>query len=130
MTENERAQRDAVIAAVLAAVREDRRITLPRFDPQTSQGGADFALQAIASEPNPFGGAIGPFQYQFEGEDDLLHVFIVREDRGPLTPAEGQAVFGQLLPDLPSALVWLKPGTVSQHFYFGHDELIRSTEVK
>lgn len=127
MTESERAQRDAVISAVLDAVREDRRIVLPRFDPQSARGGADFALQAIAAEANPFGGGIGPYRYQFEGEDDLLHVFVVREDGGPLTPDEGRRIFSQLLPDLPSALVWIKPGSVSQHFYFGHDELIRTS---
>lgn len=123
MTPGELAQRDAVIAAVMESIRTDTRITLPRFDPQRSRGGADFALQAIALEENPFGGAMGPYRYQFEGEDDLLHVFIVRADGGPLTPKEGQRVFSALLPDLPAALVWLKPGTVSQHFYFGHDEL-------
>jgi hypothetical protein len=25
---------------------------------------------------------------------------------------------------VPSALVWLKPGEFSQHFYVGHDELL------
>ena len=126
MTETERRHRDTVIEAVLSAVRDDRRILLPRFDPSRSLGGGGFALQAIPLEENPFGGAIGPFRYQFEGEDDLLHVFVVREDGGLVSPEEARGVFSQLLPDLPSALVWLKPGTVSQHFYFGHDELLRS----
>lgn len=97
---------------------------LPKFDGQTAVGGSDYALQAITQEANPFGGGIGPYRYQFEGEDDLLHVFIVRADAHSLTPQEARSVFEQLLPDLPPALVWLKPGTVSQHFYFGHDELL------
>lgn len=130
MTDAELAQRDAVIAAVMDAIRTGTRILLPKFDPERASGGADFALQAIVNEANPFGGSIGPYRYQFEGEDDLLHVFVVRADGGVLSPQEGQRVFSLLLPDLPTALVWLKPGTVSQHFYFGHDELLYQQQIE
>jgi hypothetical protein len=27
---------------------------------------------------------------------------------------------------VPSALIWLKPGRLTQHFYVGHDDLLGS----
>ena len=123
-TSDEIATRDRVIASVLEAIRRDERIKLPPFDPAISVR-SEIALQTVGIEPNPYCGIVGPYRYQFEGEDDLLHVFVVRADGSELTPAQGQAVVKFLLPDLPSALVWLKPGSLSQHFYFGHDELLR-----
>ena len=71
-----------------------------------------------------FGGIVGPFSYFFEGEDDLLHVGISRIDAGDLSPEQAQQVMRFLLPDLPAGVVWLKPGDKSQHFYFGHDDLL------
>lgn len=66
------------------------------------------------------------YRYQFEGEEDLLHLIVTRIDSGKITPAEGQQVVSFLLPNLPTALLWLKPGEYTQHFYCGHDELLRS----
>lgn len=123
-TDSERQRRDEVVQAVLASIQSGERIKLPAFD-AASATGADFALHTIASEGGRFGGAVGPFLYQIEGEEDLLHVIVVRGDGGNLTPEEGQRVMGFLFPGLPSSLVWLKPGERSQHFYFGHDELVR-----
>lgn len=124
-TPSEIDRRDEVVRAVLAAIQSGERILLPAFDSASSTG-ADFALHTIASERGRFGGGVGAFLYQIEGEEDLLHVIVVREDGGGLSPEEGQAVMGFLFPDLPSSLVWLKPGERSQHFYFGHDELLRA----
>ena len=42
----------------------------------------------------------------------------------PLQPTEAQQVAGFLLEGVPPALIWLKPGEFTQHFYVGHDELI------
>ena len=123
-TPDELSQRDRVVQSVLEAIRRDERIKLPPFDPEVSIP-SGFALQTVGIEPNAFAGTVGPFRYQFEGEDDLLHVFVVRLDGERLSPEEAQRVMRFLLPDLPSALVWLKPGQLSQHFYFGHDELLR-----
>jgi hypothetical protein len=121
-TTEETAHRDQVIGAVLDHIRRDERIKLPQFD--GTQPASDFALQTVGIEPNAFGGTVGEFRYQFEGEDDLLHILVVRTDSERLRPEEAQQVVQFLLPDLPSALIWLKPGEFSQHFYFGHDELL------
>lgn len=113
-----------VVENVLAAILSGEVIRLPR--PSSYQFRGETALQAFETEPNKFGGQIGPYWFQFEGEDDLLHVFVLRIDRGPLTAEEGQNVMRQLLPEVAPGLVWLKPGTLTQHFYFGHDILVES----
>jgi hypothetical protein len=122
----DRLRRDEVLARIAECVRTNQTIKLPPFDPSRSLEGASFALQAI--EPNDFSGTLGAYRYQFEGEEDLLHLIVLRSDGSPLTAEEGQTVAGFLLEGLPSALIWLKPGTLSQHFYFGHDELLAVLE--
>jgi hypothetical protein len=123
-TAQEIALRDAVVAAVLEAIHRDARIVLPAYHPEFSTP-SERALLTVGVEPNPYGGTVGSYRYQFEGEDDLLHVFVVRTDGSSLTVAEGQGVLRFLLPDLPAALCWVRPGEYSQHFYFGHEELTR-----
>lgn len=121
---DEISRRDEVLQIVLTHVREDRRILLPPFDPNLSRPSDQFALQSVGLEPNEFGGTVGEFRYQFEGEEDLLHLIVTRISGSPLTPIEAQEVAAFLLPELPQALMWLKPGEFTQHFYFGHDELL------
>lgn len=121
----EKSRRDFVVGSVLEAVRADQKILLPHFDAELSRPGP-VAPVAAGLEPNSYGGTVGIFRYQFEGEDDLLHLMVVRLDQTALSVEEAQAVFTWLLPDLPSGLVWVRPGEYSQHFYFGHDELLRS----
>jgi hypothetical protein len=123
-TPAEVAQRCQVVETLLDYIREDRRILLPQFDPTSAVPSDQFALQSVGIEANAFGGTVGDFRYQFEGEEDLLHLFITRVDGGRLSPADAQPVVTFLLPTLPQALLWLKPGEFSQHFYFGHDELL------
>jgi hypothetical protein len=120
----EREQIAAVMAAVLSAIRADETIRLPLSDKSDMPDPSDIALLKVGAEPNPFGGSIGPYRYQFEGEDDLLHLFVVRLDASPLTPVEGQAVAALVLGDVPPGLVWFKPGRQTQHFYLGHDVLL------
>ncbi len=124
-TTAEKDRADEVVAAVIAAIQGDQRIKLPSYS-GSSEESADFALQTVGIEPNAFGGTLGRLRYQFEGEDDLLHLFVVGIDRLPVSVKEARAVAAFLLPTLPPALIWLKPGTYSQHFYFGHDELVRT----
>lgn len=116
--------RDDVVQSILDYIRADQRIPLPPFDPAISRPSDQFALQSVGLEPNDFGGTVGEFRYQFEGEEDLLHIIVTRISGSPLTPMEAQEVVTFLLPDLPSSLMWLKPGEFTQHFYFGHDELL------
>ena len=105
--------------AVRAAVRGDTRINLPR-----RLGAGD----PMGFVPNPFGGVLGVYRYQLEGEDDLLHLIVARADGGPLTAEQGRLVAGELFKGVSSALVWLRPGEYSQHFYVGHDDLLADGE--
>ncbi|MFN8218929.1 MAG: hypothetical protein U0S12_02200 [Fimbriimonadales bacterium] len=124
-TPQEIARRDAVRASLEEHIREGATIKLPPFDPSVSQAGV-VALQHIGIEPNPFSGTVDAFRYQFEGEEDLLHLIVARQDGETISPEEGQGVLRFVLPDVPEALVWFKPGKYSQHFFVGHDELLRS----
>ncbi|RYG46690.1 hypothetical protein EON79_09480 [bacterium] len=105
-------------------IRTDRTIKLPPFDPEISRPSDRFALLSVGLEPNEFGGTIDRFRYQFEGEEDLLHIIVTGVDDSHVTPMEGQAVCGFLLAGVSPALIWLRPGEYSQHFYVGHDELV------
>lgn len=118
-------QKREVMATIVAHVRENRTIKLPEFDPSVSKPGVS-ALVSVGIEPNPFGGTAGEYRYQFEGEEDLLHLIVTRQDGGPLSAEEAQQVAGFVLEGLPPALIWLRPGELSHHFYFGHDELLAS----
>jgi hypothetical protein len=118
------ARRREVMARILDYVLENRTIKLPPFDPELSRPSDRFALLSLGLEPNDFSGTVGEFRYQFEGEEDLLHLMVTRQDGTPLTTVEGQCVAGFVLKGLPTALIWLHPGEFSQHFYFGHDDLI------
>lgn len=123
MTTDQRAQAGEVVQRVLDAIRANITIKLPPFDPQRSRAG-ETALQHISAEANDFGGQLGEFRYQFEGEDDLLHLFITRASGDPLTVEEGQTILAALIPQVPPGLVWVKPGNLSQHFYMGHEVLL------
>ena len=116
-------QRKLVVARILEFIAANQTIKLPPFDPLLDRPSDRFALQSVGIEPNPFGGICGAYRYQFEGEEDLLHLIVTRNDDGPLSPQEGQTVAGFLLEGVSPALIWLRPGEYSQHFYVGHDEL-------
>lgn len=118
----ERRRRVEVMGRVVDFIRRDEKIRLPGLGPDQPSEGQEFALQAIGD--NDFSGSIGPYRYQFEGEDDLLHLAVVRADGRPLTPEEGRTVVEFLMPEVTPAVIWLKPGELSQHFYLGHDELL------
>lgn len=90
-TEAEQARRDGVARRILDYIAADRRITLPPFDPRVARPSDRFALVNVGLEPNDFAGTIGRFRYQFEGEEDLLHV-IVTADEGNVSVVEGQRV--------------------------------------
>lgn len=123
-TKEEKLHRISVIQSLLAAVRSNRMIRLPDFDPDLSRPSDEFALVSVGIEPNPFGGTVGEFRYQFEGEEDLLHLIVVRKDMGEIDTAEAQSVTQFLMPKVPPALMWLRSGTRSHHFYLGHDVLV------
>ncbi len=125
-TEPEQQRRDEVMTRVLRCIRSDERIKLPVFDPALDRPTDQFALLSIGLEPNDFSGSVGSFRYQFEGEEDLLHLIVTESSQGRLSTQDSQAVAAFVLRGMPSALIWLKPGEYSTHFYFGHDELLKN----
>jgi hypothetical protein len=122
-THSEAQQRDLILDALRKSIAGNEVIHLPQL---TNSTGGDFALLALASQSSTFGGGVGPYRYLFEGEDDLLHLFVVRKDGGELTVEDAQAVARFLAPGVPPALVWIKPGRVSQHLYFAHELLLEN----
>lgn len=114
---------------ILDYVRENRTIKLPPFDPSLARPSDKYALINIGLEPNEFSGTVGKYRYQFEGEEDLLHLIVTADGGTPLTPEEGQRVASFVLRGLPPAMIWLRPGEYSQHFYFGHDELLDNLQI-
>ncbi len=123
-TPAEQSRRDEVMRLVMEYIREDRRIKLPEFDRDLDRPSDQFALLSIGLEPNQFSGSIGDYRYQFEGEEDLLHLIVTRFDQAPLQAEEAQSVASFVLNGVPTALIWLRPGEFSHHFYFGHDDLV------
>lgn len=116
--------RDEVIGRILADVRAGQTIYLPDFDREVSRPSDEFAMLSVGVEANGYGGTVGDFRYQFEGEEDLLHLMVVRREGGEISPAEAQGVVDFLYPGVPPALMWFKAGTMSHHFYLGHDVLL------
>jgi hypothetical protein len=117
-------RRNEVMARILEYVRDNRTIKLPAFDPMLSRPSDRFALLSVGLESNDFSGLVDEYRYQFEGEEDLLHLIVTHRDGKPVSTAEGQSVAGFVLRGVPRALIWLRPGEYSQHFYFGHDDLV------
>jgi hypothetical protein len=111
-------RRDAVMEAIIRHIQTNQRIELPPFDPKSEN-------RTLGAEDNPFWGTYGPYRYQFEGEEDLLHLIVTRSDQEKLTVEEAQTVAAFLMPKVPAGLIWLRPGEYSQHFWVGHDELLR-----
>ena len=125
-TQSEKDQRNRVMAGGLRAIEANQTIRLPDFDPKIDRASDEFAMLTVGLEPNEFGGRLGDFRYQFEGEEDLLHLMVVRQDLSGLEPSEARSVAAFLLEGVPPALVWYRPGTKSHHFYLGHDDLLGS----
>ena len=128
-TPAERDRRDEIARRVLDHIAQGRRIALPPFDSRVSRPSDQFALVNVGMEPNDFAGTADGFRYQFEGEEDLLHL-IVTADGASLSVSQGQAVAAFVLAGVSPALIWLKPGELSQHFYVGHDDLVGSLEMR
>ena len=123
-TPEERARRTEVMNRVLEFTRNNQTIKLPVFDPTLDRPTDQFALISIGLEPNQFSGTLDRYRYQFEGEEDLLHLIITDKDQGKVTTEEAHVVASFVLEGLPTAMIWLRPGEFSQHFYFGHDHLL------
>ncbi|MGV3616366.1 MAG: hypothetical protein ACO1SV_13620 [Fimbriimonas sp.] len=129
MTIEEKARRDAVMARILDDVRSNRTIKLPPFDSGRERPSDRYALLSIGIEANDYSGIYDGFRYQFEGEEDLLHLIVTHAEGERVSAEEGQRVAAFVLRGLPPALIWLRPGEYSQHFYFGHDELLSHLEI-
>jgi hypothetical protein len=108
-------RRHSVMSHILECIRQGRTIRLPDFDSGRPR---------LEDVENDFSGTVGLFRYQFEGEEDLLHLTVTRADGSAIAVGEGQAVAAFVLRGVPPALIRMKPGEFSQHFYFGHEDLI------
>jgi len=122
-------RRNQVVGTVVDFIRANQTIKLPEFNPETARPNDRFALINIGLEPNDFSGTLGDFRYQFEGEEDLLHLIVTKAEGLPVSAEEGQWVTGFVLQGVPPALIWLRPGQFSQHFYVGHDDLLGSLKL-
>lgn len=125
----EAARRHAVLSKLLEFIVADRPIKLPSFDKRTDRPTDRFALLSIGIEPNDFSGSVGDYRYQFEGEEDLLHLIVTKNNGQGLTVKEAQIVAAWLLEGVPPAMIWLRSGDYSHHFYVGHDELVGRIDV-
>ncbi|MBN8689959.1 MAG: hypothetical protein J0L72_04095 [Armatimonadetes bacterium] len=118
-------RRNQVISSLLEAIADNRTIKLPQFDPSLPQSPLANTVALIGLEPNDYCGHFGEMRYQFEGEEDLLHLIVTRIDGDKLSPKEAQEVAALLFDGIPVALIRLHPGVFSQHFYIGHDDVER-----
>lgn len=117
--------RNTIVQLVIDFTERNEKIMLPPFSGAVQQSQAPSSFSSVGLEPNDFGSTVGDYRYQFEGEEDLLHLIVTRVDHCELTPEEGQSVMGFLLNGVPLAMVWIRPGRFSQHFFVGHDEVVR-----
>lgn len=116
-SETDNARRETVIGNLRERITANVKIALPPME-----SAQEFALQSPGL--NDYSGEAGDYVYQFEGEDDLLHLVVARKDQAELSVAEAQVVADFLLPHVPRGTIWLKPGTTTQHFYLGHEQLL------
>lgn len=123
-THEESHRRREVLETILRYTRENQTIKLPDFDRASAEASETYALASVGIEPNDFGGTVGEYRYQFEGEEDLLHLMVTRLDAEKITAEEGQRVAEFLFQGVKPELAWFKPGQYSQHFYIGHDVLL------
>ena len=123
-TEQESKRKQLVLGKILEHIESSTTIRLPDFSPDRPSESKDLAMFAVAMEPNEFNGSRGEFQYQFEGEDDLLHLMVLKKNGEAFPPETAQIIAAWLFEGIPPALIWIKPGVRSHHFYVGHDELI------
>lgn len=125
VSEFELERRNSVISAVLNAIANNVRIELPAFHPESGSP-ATTAFLSASIMTGPYSGRVNGYRYQFEGEEDLLHLIITQEGDGPITVTEGQAVAKFIFGNVPPALIWFKPGYYSQHYYVGHDDVAKA----
>ncbi len=98
------AEAQRILEAVLDAIERSEPITL--------------------DQAQRFGGLIGDYRVQFEGEDDLLHCAVARRDGQPITLEEAHRVVEPFFARLPKGIVWCKPADYSVHYYVGHDHFL------
>jgi hypothetical protein len=68
-----------------------------------------------------YGGVLGDFRVQFEGEDDLLHLSITRVDGGRVSHEEAQRIADLFFRGVPKGLIYSRPAEYSVHYYIAQD---------
>lgn len=114
-TSDEQTRRREVLARVIQCIESSTPIPFLEF--------------YEGSEPSSFAGSVDCFSYQFEGEEDLLHLIVSPLEGSPITAELGLAVAAYVLRGIPLSLVHLRPGEQSVHFYVGHDHLLTLLEM-
>ncbi|MEJ5250731.1 MAG: hypothetical protein HPY54_07370 [Chthonomonadetes bacterium] len=71
-----------------------------------------------------YGTTLGDFRVQFEGEDDLLHLSIMRVDGEPICHEEAQRIAEAFFHSVPKGLIQCRPAVYSVHYYIAHDLLV------
>ena len=104
-----------VLSNVLEAIRKNERICMPNQFSGTQT-------------KSLYEGSTEGYRYLFEGEEDLLHLIVTKEDKSEVEPENALKVAKEILNGVPGALIWMKPGKSSYHFYLGHDELLVANE--
>ncbi len=99
-----------VLESIVEAIQNNKRISMP-------------VLYSL--ETSPYEGILEGHQYFFEGEEDLLHLVLTRQDHSKIELNKAMTLARKILDGVPPALIWMKPGQYSCHFYLGHDELLK-----
>lgn len=121
-------ERARVWSALVGYLEDDRKVPFPR--PPSDPPGATFDPRRGFPSPGvltgPFGGVIEGHRFVFEGEDDLLHLILMRTDGAPLEREPALEVAEFLTEGVPKSMKWLRLGPTSLSLYLGHDLLLQA----
>lgn len=105
---------EKVLESVLDAIKQNQRICLPN-------------IHLSGDQPSDYEGIIDDYHYLFEGEEDLLHLILMKQDKSEIGVDKAIIIARKVLCNVPPALIWMKPAQYSCHFYLGHDDLLRAS---
>lgn len=93
---------------------------------QAVLGDIEAGVPILLNQAERYGGVIGEYAVQFEGEDDLLHCSVKRTDGKPIETTEAHAAVEPFFGCCPKGLVWFHPAEFSFHYYIGHDDFLQA----
>ncbi|WKZ81350.1 MAG: hypothetical protein QY327_05465 [Fimbriimonadaceae bacterium] len=121
-------ERERVWSALAAYIEENRKVPFPRPPDDSPRASFDptRGFPSPGALTGPFGGVIGEYRFVFEGEDDLLHLLLMRTDGAALERESALEVAEFLTEGVPKSLKWLRLGPTSLSLYLGHDLLLQA----